>query len=133
MTPHTVALDFLSEVIHSCYIYYHFVEFWATASALHRPELFSYFTLSSGAIFTFICGTRKNLEHNVSGGVLMQKHMHNPEDEMRLWWWTISKEANLLNFFAQTRHLGSWILGEILRRIGELTEIDGLKWIYKCA
>ena len=71
MTPDTVSLDFLSEVTHSCYIYYDFVEFWVTSRALRRPELFSYFILSSGAFFTFICGKRKKLERNVFGGLLM--------------------------------------------------------------
>ena len=36
-----------------------------------------------------------------------------------------SKEATLLNLFAQARHLGILILGEIFRRIGELKEIFG--------
>ena len=51
MTPQTVLLDFL--VTRSCYIYYHFVEFWALSCAFHSPELFSYFTLSWGVFFTF--------------------------------------------------------------------------------
>ena len=71
MTPDTVALDFLSEVNHGCYLYYHLVEFWATTRAFHCPELSSYFTLSSEIFFMFICGRRKKVECNVFGDLLM--------------------------------------------------------------